>query len=111
MFQITVEGQKQDRFYECEDIATLVYSHLTLLYPTLNIKLYEEVYYEAYNILKENNPIVRYENPFKTYVWLGITRLESSAEFNNRSSKTTKRKRKRKKNGNSSNIQLIGSGK
>lgn len=41
MFQITVEGQKQNRLYDCEDIATLVYSHLILLYPTLNIKLYE----------------------------------------------------------------------
>lgn len=106
MFSILIEGQKQNRFYECETIANLVYSHLILLYPSLNIKLYEEIYYEAYNIIKENNPITAYKNPFKTYVWLGITRLESSTEFNTKASKTTKRKRRRKKkNGNSSNIQ------
>lgn len=34
MFQITIQGQKQNRFYDCEGIATLVYSHLILLYPT-----------------------------------------------------------------------------
>lgn len=109
MFQITVQGQNQDRLYDCEDIATLVYSHLTLLYPSLNIKLYEEICYEGYQIIKESNPIVKYENPFKTVVWLGIPRLESSSEFNSTNPKTTKRKRRRrkKKNGNSSNIQPI----
>ena len=105
MFQITIQGQKQNRFYDCEDIATLVYSHLILLYPILNIKLYEEICYEGYSIIKENNPITAHKNPFKTYMWLGIPRLESSIEFNNHNTKRTKRRRRKKKSGNSSNIQ------
>ena len=100
MFLITVQGQANKRDYDCEQTAFIVFHHLTLLYPSLNIQLYEEVCYEAYNLLKEHNPINRYENPFKTYVWLGITRLESSGEFNN-----SRNRKRRKKNGNSSNIQ------
>lgn len=76
MFKITIQGQHREITYDCEEEATLIYSHIIGLYPTLNVQLVEEIYYEAWTLLKENNPIPRKINPYRTTrVWLGIPRI------------------------------------